>query len=107
MALLMAVSNPPFDEVVEVDNLNCDINDHGVYEINLIKWNEWEINQYDVPWEGPARDTLGEKKHLATVTFEPGKTLNDGMKIAFLVPDDWEYPQVSQNASSAPVKKED
>jgi hypothetical protein len=92
MALVLTVGRDGFDEIVLADDLNCDINDHGVYEIDLIKWNIWEINQYDVPWEGPNKDKLGIKKHLATVTFKEGKTLEDGMRIEFLVPDNWGYP---------------
>jgi len=93
VALLLAVCHPPFDEVVEDGDINCDINDHGIYEIELVNWDHWEINQYPVHWEKGKRDTLGEKTHLATVTFEKGKSLEKGMIILYHVPDDWEYPE--------------
>ena len=90
MALLNVLSEPPFDEVVEGDDYHCDINDHGIYEIELIDWNKWELNNYPVKYANKT-DALGEKKNLATVTFEEGKDLKSGMKVDFHVPDNWEY----------------
>jgi hypothetical protein len=98
MALLTAVASPPFDEVVEPDDLNCDINDHGIYEIELIEWNKWYLNQYDVEYHRTWEDhgggsTLGPKRHLATINFTEGEPLSSGMRMEFHVPDDWEYPE--------------
>lgn len=90
MALLSALSDPPFNEVVEADDIHCDINDHGIYEIELVEWNKWYLNNYPVLYENKT-DKLGKKIHLATITFTQGKTLSEGMKIEFHVPNDWEY----------------
>jgi len=92
MALLLSVSSPPFDELVESDNLNCDISDHGIFEIEMLSWNHWQINHYPVTWSKGEPDRLGEGKTLCSITFEKGKTLEKGTKIKWYVPDDWEYP---------------
>jgi hypothetical protein len=92
MAMLTALSDPPFNEVVEADDIHCDINDHGIYEIELVEWNKWCLNNYPVEYQNKT-DVLGEKKHLATITFIEGTPFPDGMNIEFHVPDNWEYPE--------------
>lgn len=92
MALLLTMSEPPFDEIVEGDNINCDINDHGIFEIELIAWDTWYLNHYPVEY-GNEKNILGDKKHLATITFAKGKSLADGMNVEYHVPNDWEYPE--------------
>jgi hypothetical protein len=92
VALMMSLSSPPFDEIVESNDLNCDINDHGIFEIEMITWNKWAVNRYPVTWDDATKkDVLGAKKHLAAFLFESGKTLDKGMSVKWAVPDDWEY----------------
>ena len=93
MALLAELSSPQFDEVVEPDDINCDINDHGIFEIDLITPFVWEINHYPVNWDKETGSSLGEKKCLATFTFIQGKTLKKGVVIDWHVPDNWEHPE--------------
>lgn len=92
-ALFDVLYDPPFDEIVSAGDIHCDINDHGIYEIEMIEWDIWEINQYDVDWNSDTEsNSLGLMTHIATVTFQNGKTLEEGMGIDFHVSDDWEYP---------------
>jgi hypothetical protein len=53
-------------------------------------WNNWVINHYPVVWGREEPDSLGEKKALGEVSFIPGKSLKNGIKIKWLVSDDWE-----------------
>ena len=88
MALLNALSEPPFDEVVEADDYNCDINEHGIFEINMLTWDTWELNHYNLPYE---TDIPSEKRQLAIIMFRKGEPFPKGMKIDFKVSNGWEY----------------
>lgn len=96
-AMISALYQAPFNSIH--DSLNCDINDHGIYEIELVEWNHWKINHYDVistAVEGETKrgkriykslpDKLGEKVTLCEVHFQPGMTLEDGTSFTWYFP---------------------
>jgi hypothetical protein len=82
-------------------DIKCDIGDHGLFEIEMVKWNKWNINHYDTCREKTEKEKWGNKQPdgkyekgfggyvwgelqpkamLGEVGFEKGKTLKDGMK---------------------------
>lgn len=77
-AMFNALYRPPFDSIETT--INCDINDHGLFEIELIKWNEWKINHYWLKSINPIAFTykLHNKKILGKVFFESGKKITNG-----------------------------
>lgn len=78
-ALYKAIYHPPFDSI-EIST-NCDIHDHGLYEIELVSWNHWLLWHYDINGDGSER---GEPRLLCEVNFIPDKTLeNGGMEVVF------------------------
>jgi hypothetical protein len=104
-ATVKALGSDCFDSL-EAD-IECDINDHGLYEIELVDWNKWNINHYDVDtycirhntpmYRGDHYDKyiknakglgdcktsesrLGPKVTLGVVTFKEDKSLETGMK---------------------------
>jgi hypothetical protein len=80
--------------------INCDIDDHGLYEVELKKWNLWDINHYETSRKRTQKEfeaakkqakkgehvsayvwgELQPKRKLGTVEFTEGKTLADGIK---------------------------
>ena len=66
---------PPFDSI-EIDPLTCDITDNGLHEIELVKWNHWEVWHYPM---GYYDTTLSEPELVAEVHFADGETFPDGM----------------------------
>lgn len=96
-AMIAALYQAPFNSIHT--ELNCDINDHGLYEFELETWNHWKVNHYDVistVIEGKTKGgkatrkylptTLGPKLTLCEVHFWPGNTLADGVTFT------WYYP---------------
>jgi hypothetical protein len=77
-ALYHTIYSPPFDSIE--NDINCDISDHGIYEIELVAWNKWKIWNIDVEWK-PLKE--GKKKLLAEVSFIEGKELKMGTGILF------------------------
>ena len=108
LAVYHVLYSPPFDSM-EFDT-NCDISDHGLYEIELVKWNHWKLNHYTIPFlltekDIDSKDWLDEasKKRykqqlkdkdkstlLADIKFTSDKSLSDGMKITWHLPEDEE-----------------
>jgi hypothetical protein len=78
-ALYSVLYKPPFDSIEF--STNCDISDHGIYEIELVRWNLWTVNHYSVRWDSK-NDTehVGRKKVLFCVKFIPGQTLKNGVQ---------------------------
>ncbi len=74
-AMLSVLYDPPFDSVETTTN--CDISDHGLFEIELWRWNLWSLNHYDV---GFMTGELGEKEILFGVEFVRGKPLKRGVR---------------------------
>jgi len=70
-ALYAALYEPPFDSIEFT--VDCDIEDHGLYEIELVRWNLWSFNHYKVSgkWVGP-------REILFAVKFIPYRTLSEG-----------------------------
>lgn len=89
-ALFNAIYRPPFDSIERYDDVNCDIDDHGIFEIELCEWNVWNLNHYEVLWSYEKKcSRVGVQECLATITFDEGKILDDGMHVKFHVSDDW------------------
>jgi hypothetical protein len=78
IAMVHALAVPPFDSLET--SLNCDCDEHGLYEIELNAWNCWTINHYEV--DG---DKAVDKKRICDVTFTPGRPLIEGTRF------DWYY----------------
>jgi hypothetical protein len=46
LAFFNAVYSRPFDSLNEDEN--CDISDHGLYELEMKEWNRWEFKNYEI-----------------------------------------------------------
>ena len=108
-AIVYAMYKPPYDEIFA--DVASDISDHGIFEIELLEWNKWQVNNYPVDSEW--MDENG-KKHtseevinsldmrfnklvwhenvkeeeamaMAVIEFEEGKTLKDGVKFDWIL----------------------
>lgn len=102
-AIVTAIYSPPFDSIYK--EMAHDISDHGIYEIEMIKWNEWLVNSYrvtivrvdkegnkygideilekklntkDMKWN----QEVGDKTVLMKVRFREGETLEEGMIVS-------------------------
>ena len=75
-ALYHVVYEPPFDSI-ETDPLTCDIDDNGLYEIEIVEWNHWNIRHYPINYDDTV---LSLSELVAEVRFTEGKSLADGMK---------------------------
>ncbi|MHA1368216.1 MAG: hypothetical protein ACTSRA_00685 [Promethearchaeota archaeon] len=64
-AMYNVLYDPPFDSI-EYD-YNCDIRDHGLFELEILEWNVWAINHYDIQ-----TDDIYDKKRLVLVKIENG-----------------------------------
>ena len=80
LALCYTLAEPPFDEIT---NEPADISDHGLFEIEIKKWNHWIVWHYNVKWKD---DSIikGSKRKVLEVKFEKGKTIKDGMKFLYI-----------------------
>jgi hypothetical protein len=65
MAFFDVLYDPPFDSLEF--GTNCDISDHGIYELEMIKWDKWIFSNYPVEFE-----TIGHGNVLAEIEFEAG-----------------------------------
>lgn len=75
-AMVHVLYKPPFDEI-SID-IPDDIDDHGIFEIEIVKWNHWVVWHYD------SDHSEYSKEKVVEVTFEYGKKLSDGaMKIIY------------------------
>ena len=74
-ALYSVCYEPPFDSI-ETDPLSCNIEDSGLYEIELVKWNHWEVWHYPIEYTDT---TLSEPELIAVVHFTEGGTFPEGM----------------------------
>ena len=99
MAFYSLLYNPPFDSM-EFDT-DCDIYDHGLYELELIKWNHWKFWNIHIAFAIDYNEKLkdmpeelkksydeqlkkdGTKYLLAEVKFTKDKSLEDGMEIKY------------------------
>jgi len=70
-ALYDAVYTPPFDSIEFT--YDCDIGDHGLYEIELKRWNVWVVNHYNVGRR------VGGRKFLLAAKFIPDRPLSTGV----------------------------
>lgn len=113
-AMIAALYQAPFNSIH--DSINCDINDHGIYEFELVEWNHWKINHYDVistAVEGetkkgkriykPLPDKLGERVTLCEVHFQPGMTLADGTSFTWYFPR--EYSTYTEEYEKIPYEQ--
>ena len=57
-ALVSVVYDPPFDSIH--DNVQCDISDHGLVEIDVTDYKNWNIYHYEVDWDKDAGESLNE-----------------------------------------------
>lgn len=58
-----------------------DISNAGIFEIQLIEWNRWQVNHIPVRFESGEGDIVEHDRAelLATVAFEDGAELDNGM----------------------------
>lgn len=116
-AMIVALYQAPFNSI-ETD-INCDINNHGIYEIELETWNHWKVNHYDVIStivEGETKkgertvkflpDRLGEKVTLCEAHFWPGLTLEDGVTFTWYHPREYDaYTEEYDNMPYETISK--
>ena len=76
-AMVKTIYNQPFDSIYA--GIAPDIANNGIYEIEMLDWNLWNINNYSVE-SHLKKDIIGEKKILGVASFGEGKMLNDGFK---------------------------
>ena len=74
-ALYRVAYTPPFDSI-EIDPLSCNIEDNGLHEIELVKWDHWKIWHYPIEYTDT---TLSEPELIAVVHFTEGGTFPEGM----------------------------
>lgn len=77
-AAVYAVSyRAPFDSIET--NEACDISDHGITEIELVSWNHWKVNHYNITdWQVPVEKAEPPGRCVAVVKFKEGHTLDNG-----------------------------
>ena len=63
-ALFASLYTPPFDGI-HLDE-RCDLSDHGIFEIELLSWDKWQLNHYKVTMN-PDHDTVGPKKVVGEI----------------------------------------
>ena len=86
LALCYVIGKTPFDMIT---NKPTDISDHGLFEIEIVKWNKWIVWHYDVKFED---DSIIEnsKEKVLEVEFERGKTVKKGIKFLYVSDkDEW------------------
>jgi len=76
-AMYSVLYRAPFDSIAT--GINCDITDAGLYEIELVEWNVWEVWRYPVHLGATSPDTLGTARLITIVTFTGGKSVEEGM----------------------------
>ena len=74
-AMYHTVYSPPFDSI-ETDPLGCDISDNGLFEIELVEWDHWQINHYEIGFDD---ETLSDPELVAEVRFTEDKPLFEGI----------------------------
>jgi len=77
-ALYHVLYTAPFDRICE--DANCDITDHGIFEIEFLSWEKWQVNHYVVVYEG---NKVGEKEVLGTVDVVEGGNGKDILKFTW------------------------
>ena len=80
LALCYVIGKTPFDEIT---NKPTDISDHGLFEIEIKKWNHWIIWHYDVKFEDNSIIENSKRKVLE-VEFEAGKPVEKGIKFSYI-----------------------
>jgi hypothetical protein len=82
-AMYRATYNPPFDTIE--NDLECDIHDHGLYELELLRWNWWAVNHYELSWAKPEANHK-DRVILATFKFRTDTYIWEGVTF------DWQGP---------------
>jgi hypothetical protein len=73
-AMVYVLYKPPFDGIFEGDA--PDIEDFGIYEIEMLKWNKWNLNNYSSGY----MDLEDDKTTILHAVFIEGETLEKGLK---------------------------
>jgi len=78
-ALIDCLYSRPFQSVTT--GVPADISNAGIFEIQLIEWNRWQVNHIPVTWDSDNGDTVHHDRAelLASVSFEDGAELENGM----------------------------
>ena len=84
-ALVSNVYDPPFDSIHE--DVNCDIVDHGLVEIDVTDYKNWQVYHYEIDWHNDFSkpSTLDEKSKTLYATMN-GKGFKKVTKIETI---DW------------------
>ena len=72
-ALVNTIYSPPFDSIHT--DINCDINDHGLIEIDVSEYNNWKIYHIPIPYNED--DKEGDKVLYATMSEAGFKQYED------------------------------
>jgi len=83
LALVVRFAHLPFDEIT---NQPYDIADHGIFEIEIVKWNHWILWHYDVDFEIDKGEYIVEdsKEKVLEIVFEEGKPVEKGHKFLYV-----------------------
>jgi hypothetical protein len=85
-ALVKTICEGGFDSIEK--DINCDISDHGLFEIEIKEWNVWMINHYGINWKNYKnywKDySIGDKTILGAAIFETGKSLSKGTRFEWI-----------------------
>lgn len=71
---LARLNASPYNSIHE--DVNCDISDHGLFTLRVLRWDEWHWEWNPVKWNTPTLD--GDPILLLRTTFEDGKDITDG-----------------------------